>query len=61
MKIIGDFIRVTQDGSWSKWKCRRCGNVRYFINYEEPNGQCEFCKEKREQRSLMLVEDGEQE
>ena len=44
MKVIGDYIRVNHDGSWSVWKCRNCGDIKHFVRFEEPNGECEHCK-----------------
>ena len=54
--IIGDFIRLAHDGSWSMWKCRRCGKVQYFTKCEEPDGKCE-CQSETDGEQ----EDGEQE
>ena len=45
MKTVGDFVRVNHDGSWSKWKCRKCGREKHFVRGEEPNGKCECRKD----------------
>ena len=41
MKTIGDYIRVNHDGSWSMWQCKKCGKVRHFVRYEEPDEKCD--------------------
>ena len=45
MKTVGDFVRVNHDGSWSKWKCLKCGREKHFVRGEEPNGKCECRKD----------------
>ena len=59
--IIGDFIRLAHDGSWSMWKCRRCGKVQYFTKCEEPDGKCECQSETDGEQNEIVDNEGEQE
>ena len=29
-------MRITHDGSWSMWKCTKCGKIVHCVRYEEP-------------------------
>ena len=41
---VGSFIRVMHDGSWSMWKCTKCGKIVYCKNYEQPK-ECDCEKD----------------